>query len=324
MNGNQQTAAPAAPVVGFIGLGRMGRHIAGNLLAAGNRVVVHDISPAARQALAERGGEAVATIAELTGRADVIFTCLPTPAIFDEVVSGPEGIVPNLRAEGVVVIDMSTNARSTILKVHAALAARRCHLLDAPMSGGTAGAENRELVVWAGGERSVYDAVLPLIRQVANYPMYVGAIGNGTTTKLAHNMTSFMFQRALAESFSLAVKAGLAPLDFWKALRYGMAGRQSPIHMLPDQFLVNDYEDAGFALALAHKDLGLALAMAEDLGVPVRQARGTYEDMDAAVAEGLGGKESRVFLRQQLARAGVEIEADRAQVAEMVAQARRS
>lgn len=319
MDGNGKASGP---VVGFIGLGRMGGNIAANLLAAGTDLVVCDLSAAARKPLVEAGAAEAATLADLAAKADVIFTCLPGPKEFEAVVLGPEGLLSHLR-KGTVLLDLSTNSRETILKAHEALAAHGCHLLDAPISGGPAGARTRELVIWVGGARAHYDAVLPLLEAAAKYPMHVGPTGAGAVTKLAHNMLGMTLMRAQAEAFALAVKGGLEPLAFWKALRFGSVGRQSVLFMLHQQFLINDYEDPVFALSLAHKDVGLAIDMARQLGVPTALADDTYADLDAAVKQGLAGKDTRVFLKQQLDRAGVEIEVDRKLVAEAVEEARR-
>lgn len=312
-----------AQPVGFIGLGRMGASIADNLLAAGKRVLVFDLNPAARAALVGKGAEEASSLADLAGRAGAIFTCLPGPTEFEAVVTGEGGLLPHLRP-ATLLIDMTTNSRTAILAAQAALAARGCHLVDAPMSGGAEGAKSRELVVWVGGEAANYTRALPLLEAVARYPMHVGPIGSGVTTKLAHNLLGMSLQRLQAEVFSVAVKAGLDPLAFWKALRYGSAGRQSPLFLLTRTFLVNEFDDASFALALAHKDVGLGLEMARELGVPTPMVEHTFEDLDAAMREGLGKKDATVFLLQQLGRAGVTIGADRDEVARAVDEARRA
>lgn len=150
-------------------------------------------------------------------------------------------------------------------------------------------------------------------------PRHVGPIGAGTVTKLAHNMLGYTIMEAQAEAFSLAVKAGLDPLDFWEALRLGMVGRQSPLMMLVAQFLPADYDNPAFAQRLALKDVRLASEMAEELGVPTRLSALAREDMEAAVERGQGDEDSRSFLKLQLERAGVEIRVPRERIAAAVA-----
>lgn len=135
-------------------------------------------------------------------------------------------------------------------------------------------------------------------------------------TKLAHNLLGYTIMEAQAEAFSLAVKAGLDPLDFWEALRLGMVGRQSPLFMLTEQFLPGVYDRPAFLQRLALKDVRLAMALADELGVRMRLSQATRDDMEAAVADGRGEADSRAFLQVQLARAGVSIAVEPERIAE--------
>jgi 3-hydroxyisobutyrate dehydrogenase len=112
---------------------------------------------------------------------------------------------------------------------------------------------------------------------------------------------------SMAEVFSMAVKAGVDPLELWEALRLGAAGKASPLNMLTNQFLPGQYETPAFALKLAHKDVTLATAMARELGVPMRLANMTMEEMTEALGRGFGEQDSRSYLKLQLERAGVSI-----------------
>ena len=129
-------------------------------------------------------------------------------------------------------------------------------------------------------------------------------------TKLTHNLVGYMIMLSLAETFSMAVKAGVDPLELWEALRLGLVGQRSPLDMLTNQFLPGRYEPAAFALKLAHKDVALATSLGRELGVPMRLANLTMEEMTEALARGLGEQDSRAFLKLQLERAGVDIAVD--------------
>jgi 3-hydroxyisobutyrate dehydrogenase len=153
----------------------------------------------------------------------------------------------------------------------------------------------------------VFDRRADVLRIIGDKASYVGPIGSGTVTKLAHNLMGFMLMQCMAEIFTLGVKAGMDPLDLWQAIRLGAVGKNSPLFMLTNQFLPGKYETPAMALRLAHKDVTLATAMARELGVPMRMAALTMEEMTEALQLGLGDQDSRAYLKLQLNRAGVKI-----------------
>ena len=183
-------------------------------------------------------------------------------------------------------------------------------MLDAPVSGGPAGATSGDLVLWVGGDREIYDRHLNLLQAIGNMPRHVGPIGSGTVTKLTHNLLGYMILLSLAETFSMAVKAGVDALELWESLRLGLVCKRSPLDMLTNQFLPGKYEPPAFALKLAHKDVTLATSMARELGVPMRLANLTMEEMTEALARGFGEQDSRSYLKLQLERAGIEVAVD--------------
>lgn len=302
--------------VGFVGLGKMGQGMARNLLRSGVDLVVFDQNPVA-QPLVEAGAELAADIAQLTRKTTVIFTSLPGPVQVNEVVLGPGGVLENL-IEGQVLFDLSTSSRSLALRIDEAFRARGASMLDAPVSGGPAGAASGELSLWVGGDRQVYDKYEHLLRAIGNAPRYVGSVGAGTVTKLTHNLLGYMIMLSLSETFSMAVKAGMDPLDLWEALHLGLVGKRSPLDMLTAQFLPGKYETPAMALALAHKDVTLATGLAKELGVPMRLANLTMEEMTEAIGRGFGEQDSRAFLKLQVERAGVTIAVDPDRIARAV------
>ena len=299
----------ADQTVGFIGLGRMGRGMAANLLKAGVPLVVFDLEAAAVARLVAQGAQPATSVADLTRRAQVIFTSLPGPAQVEPVVLGAQGILENL-SPGQVLFELSTSSRSLNCRIHEAFAQRGGAMLDAPVSGGPAGAASGDLAVWVGGDKAVFERHLGLLRGFADKPHYVGPIGAGTVAKLAHNMAGYMILETMAEVFSVGVKAGVDPLDLWEAMRLGMVGKQSPMFMLTKQFLPGQYEEAAFALKLAHKDVTLGTSMAKELGVPMRLANLTLEEMTEALGRGWGEQDSRAYMKLQLERAGVSVAVD--------------
>jgi 3-hydroxyisobutyrate dehydrogenase len=299
---------------GFIGLGRMGHGMARNLLKSGRPLIVYDRDPAAAGALAEAGAEIASSISELTQQVGVIFTSLPGPLQVEEVALGPGGILENI-ARDATLFDVSTNSLSLVRRINQLFAQKGASMLDAPVSGGPAGAASGDLVLWVGGNKEKFDQHVELLRAIGKSPSYVGPIGAGTVTKLTHNMLGYTIMLAQAEIFSLAVKAGIDPLDLWVALRLGLVGKGSPLDMLKNQFLPGKYEPPAFALKLAHKDVTLATGLARELGVPMRLSDLTLAEMTEALTRGMGDMDSRAYLQLQQERADVRIavEPDRLQ-----------
>jgi 3-hydroxyisobutyrate dehydrogenase len=299
--------------IGFIGLGRMGQGMARNLVKAGVPLVVFDANPDATQALVEAGAQAATSVADVVRQVGVVFTSLPGPPQVEEVVLGAQGILAHM-APGLVLFELSTSSLALNRRIHEAFRQKGGAMLDAPISGGPAGAATGDLALWIGGDKAVYERHLDLLRKFSDKPRHVGQIGAGTVAKLVHNMAGYMILETMAEVFSVGVKAGVDPLDLWEALRLGMVGKQSPLFMLTNQFLPGKYETPAFALKLAHKDVMLATGLGKELGVPMRLANLTLEEMTEAIGRGWGDQDSRAYLKLQLERAGVEIAVDPARL----------
>jgi 3-hydroxyisobutyrate dehydrogenase len=295
--------------VGFIGLGRMGRGMALNLLKAGVKLVVFDQNPGSAEPVLARGADWAPSVAQLAPQVSVLFTSLPGPLEVEDVLLGAGGVLAHM-APHLTLFELSTSSLSLARRSYAAFKARGASMLDAPVSGGPTGAASGDLAIWVGGDRAAYDRHLDLLRAMAKAPRYVGPIGAGTITKLAHNLLGYMIMLSMAEVFSIAVKAGIDPLELWEALRLGSVGKSSALDLLVKQFLPGKFEPAAFALKLAHKDVTLATTMARELSVPIRLADLTLQEMTEALQRGFGEQDSRAFLKLQLERAGVQIAVD--------------
>jgi 3-hydroxyisobutyrate dehydrogenase len=234
----------------------------------------------------------------------VVFTSLPGPA---EVQAVGDALRTAMQ-RGSAWFDLSTNSPECVRGLHAQFAKAGVHVLDAPVSGGPSGAKSGKLAIWVGGEREVFDKHLPVLKAIGDEPYYVGAIGAGTVAKLAHNCASFTLQAAMAEIFTLGVKAGVDPLDLFKAVRQGASGRKRTFDRMAEVFLPHKFDPPAFALRLAHKDMKLALELAEKEKVPMRLARLAMESMTEAMARGWEGRDFRAFLTLQEERAGVKVE----------------
>jgi 3-hydroxyisobutyrate dehydrogenase-like beta-hydroxyacid dehydrogenase len=296
-------------VVGFVGLGTMGRHMAANLQKAGFQLIVHDLHRQAASHHLSAGAVWADDPRSLASQSDVIFTSLPEPADVEAVALGSDGLIAGAKP-GAAYFDLSTNAPSVVKKLHAAFADKGAHMLDAPVSGGPAGAASRKLAIWVGGDENVFNQHRAVLDAIGDKPAYIGPIGSATVAKLVHNMSGYAIVCALAETFSLGVKAGVEPLALWQAIRQGAVGRRFTFDALIDQFLPGKYDPPAFALKLAHKDVGLATALARELGVPMRMCNLAYAEMTEALARGWGSRDSRAVMLLEQERAGINIAVD--------------
>jgi len=292
--------------VGFIGLGTMGGGMALNLRKAGCELIVHDLRPEVGEPLRAAGAQWAATIAEVGRAADVVFTSLPGPREMEAVGVGAGGLLKTMRTGG-VWFDLTTNSPTMVRKVASQCEAKGIALLDAPVSGGPAGAKSGKLAIYVGGDEAMFTRHKALLAAIGDQVMYVGPIGAGNSAKLVHNCASFTIRTAIAEVFTLGVKAGVEPLALWHAIRQGVSGRRRTFDGIGEQYLQDKYQPAAFALKLAHKDMTLARELAQELGVPMKLADAAYEDMTAGVERGWGDWDSRSFMQLQNERAGVAI-----------------
>ena len=292
--------------VGFIGLGTMGAGIALNAIRAGHGLAVHDVNrDAAAPALAAGATWADSPRAAAEG-AEVVLTSLPGPKEVEAVALGERGLREGL-GRGAVYADLSTNSPTLVRRLHATLGADGVDVLDAPVSGGPDGARSGRLAIWGGGDEAAFERALPVLTSVADQPMYVGPIGAGSVAKLVHNLSGYVIQTALAETFTMGVKAGLPADALWQAVRQGALGRRRTFDSLARQFLPGRFDPPDFALRLARKDVTLALEVGREFEVPMRLGQLTLEEMVEACNRGWSERDSRIAMTLQEERAGVEV-----------------
>jgi 3-hydroxyisobutyrate dehydrogenase len=284
----------------------MGASIAMNAIRGGHSLVVHDVVREAAAQHLEAGADWAASPGEVAARSEVLLTSLPGPPEVEAVALGPGGIAEGAR-EGLVWLDLSTNSPTLMRRLHAELAPRGVAVLDAPVSGGPDGARSGKLAIWAGGDEAAWERALPVIRAVSDQPRYVGAIGAGSVVKLVHNLSGYMLQTALAECFTMGVKAGVPAEALWEAVRQGAVGRRRTFDTMARQFLPGRFDPPDFALRLAHKDVSLALEVGREFGVPMRLGQLTQAELTEALNRGWDGRDSRVAMTLQEERAGAEV-----------------
>ena len=297
--------------VGFIGLGTMGASMAYNCLQGGNEMVVHDIRRESATRHLEAGAVWADSPREVAESSEIVFTSLPGPTEVEAVGLGEDGILEGM-SEGKVYFDLSTSTPTLIRRIHEQAAARGIHVLDAPVSGGPRGAASRNLAIWVGGDKDVFDRCKPVLDSIGDKAYYVGPIGCGAIAKLVHNCTGYIVQAALAEVFTMGVKAGVEPLALWQAVRKGAQGRRGTFEGLAEHLLPGKFDPPDFALRLARKDVDLAVGVGREYDVPMRLAQLTLQEMTEALNRGWGHRDSRVAMLLQEERAGVEVRVDEA------------
>jgi 3-hydroxyisobutyrate dehydrogenase len=293
-----------AVTVGFIGLGNMGRGMAASLRAAGVKLVVTDLARDAASDLLDAGATWAESARDVAEVAEVVFSSLPTPADVEAVANGPQGLRAGFR-RGSAWFDLSTNAVDVVRRMHHDLVQQNVDFLDAPVSGGPAGAASGTLAIWVGGEEAVFNRHRLLLDAMADKPKYIGPSGAGTIAKLVHNMGSAAINAIIGEVLTMGVKAGLEPLPLWAAIRQGGAGRTRSFDAVGKRFLQGRFDPPSFQLRLAHKDVRLALELASQLDVPMPLCELVLDEITEAVDRGWGARDSQSFLLLQQERAAI-------------------
>jgi 2-hydroxy-3-oxopropionate reductase len=273
-------------VVGFIGLGIMGRPMAKNLLKAGHSLVVHSRSRGPVDELVKAGAKAAGSPKEIAEQSDVLITMLPNSPEVEQVALGPNGIIEGAR-RGLAFVDMSTISPLVSQKIGKALEARGVAMLDAPVSGGEKGAVDGALSIMVGGDKAVFERVLPIFQAMGKTITLLGPLGLGGFTKLANQIIVAVNLTALAEALTLGKKAGLDRELLLTALAGGLAGSRCLDQKKPN-YLSNTY-NPGFKIDLHYKDLGLIMESARALGVPLPATAVVQELFSALRVKGRGG-----------------------------------
>jgi len=275
------------PAVGFIGLGLMGRPMSLNLVKAGYAVTVWNRTPSRADEVVAAGAKLAASPREVASASDFLITIVSDPPALEEVLWGTNGAMQTLK-RGSIYIDSSTVSPALARKISAACGQRGVRFLDAPVTGGDWGAKKGELVFMVGGDAQTLKDAEPVIGAMGKKWFHLGPNGAGQTIKLAMNSLMALQVDALAEAVALVAGAGLAPEKLIEVMQSSMA-RSTVLDVKSQNFLKADYTPS-FPLRLMHKDLGLALDLGNQVGVPlpaVAAARETYNAVKGAAKEDL-------------------------------------
>jgi len=275
-----------AQVIGFIGLGIMGRPMARNLLKAGYPLVVHSRSRGPVDEIAAAGAKVGTSPRDVASQCEMLITMLPNSPDVEHVALGRDGVIEGARP-GLILLDMSTISPLVSQKVGAALAAKSVQMLDAPVSGGERGAIDGALSIMVGGDKAVFDKALPIFQAMGKTITHLGPLGAGGFTKLANQIIVAVNLTALGEALTLAKKAGLDRELTLTALAGGLAGSKCLDQKKPN-YLAGTY-NPGFKIDLHYKDLGLIMESARALGVPLPATAAVQELFSALRVKGRGG-----------------------------------
>ena len=269
--------------LGFIGVGIMGKPMAGHLLAAGHTVYTYDLVPEPVKELCSKGAIACGCCREIAEKSDVIFIIVPDTPDVEAVLYGENGLVEGLRS-GSIVVDMSSISPIATKEFAAKLGNLGVEMLDAPVSGGQVGAENATLSIMVGGKPEVFAKIKPYFELMGKNIVHVGGNGDGQTCKVANQIVVALTIEAVSEALLFASKAGADPAKVRQALMGGFA--HSRILELHGERMIKRTFDPGFRIRLHQKDLNLALQSARNLGLSLPNTATAQELFNAVAAHG--------------------------------------
>lgn len=292
--------------IGFIGLGAMGKPMAQNLIKAGYDLTVHDLIPQPVEEIISLGAKKAKSPAETAKGVEVIITMLPADDEVKAVALGPGGILDGAR-RGSVFIDMSSIAPHTSKYVASEAQKKEVKFLDAPVSGGTTGAEKGTLTIMVGGDKDLLDEHRDILLAMGKTIYHVGDVGMGETVKMVNQILVGITMAAIAEAFVIGTKLGADPEMLYRVIRASSGNSFLIDHRVPDYILKGNFTQPGFAIDLLRKDLGLAIESAKVNKVPVFLTGQAFQYFTLASAEGLGKKDMSAVIELLEKAAGVQV-----------------
>jgi 3-hydroxyisobutyrate dehydrogenase len=259
---------------GYIGLGHLGGHLAASLLRNGFELTVHDRNRVAAEPLIAKGATWSDSPKALAAGCDAVITCLPSPAVSEAVLAGTDGILAGL-AKGGTWIEMSTLGRDEIQRLAVVAQAQGVSILECPVTGGVHKAAEGEITVLVGGDKALLERHRPALQAMGGQIFHMGPLGSAAVIKVITNMLAFIHLVADGEALMLAKKGGLDLAQAFHAIR--ASSGNSFVHETEGQLILNGSYDIGFTMDLACKDLGFAMGMSREFGVPLELARRTAE-----------------------------------------------
>jgi len=273
------------PKIGFIGLGIMGKPMAGHLVDAGYDLVVHSRGQDSVNETVGKGASKANSGKEVAEQCDILITMLPDSPDVELVALGEGGIIEGAH-DGLIFVDMSTIAPSVTTQVGEALAKKGVKSIDAPVSGGDVGAQNATLSIMAGGDEETFNTVMPLFDVMGQSAILCGPLGAGQTVKACNQILVAVTIAGVSEALTMGTKAGVDPLKIVQVLSGGLA-RCGVLENRGERMVNGDF-DPGFRIRLHYKDLNIVQKTSNDFGVPLPVTSEVFELFKTAMVKGRG------------------------------------
>jgi len=280
--------------LGFIGLGNMGSEMTHHLLAAGHTVATYARGERSRARATALGLSPLASPAEVARASEVVFTMVTAGTDVELVALGPQGLVDGA-SPGLIYVDMSTISPAIARDVARRLGERGIAMLDAPVSGGVAAAKTASLTILVGGEPDVFERVRPLLECLGKTIFYMGPSGTGQVTKLANQIAQLACLQGAAEALLFAREQGADAARVREAIMTGY-GASRMLDVLGKKMVERDFIP-GIVAALHHKDIGVALELAHDAGLPLPVTAQVMQQLNALMGSGFGEQDTSSLLR---------------------------
>ncbi|GAB4510584.1 MAG: 2-hydroxy-3-oxopropionate reductase [Sulfuricaulis sp.] len=279
--------------LGFIGLGNMGSEMARHLLAAGHTLTTYARGERSRAHAKNLGLRLAATPAEVARASEVVFTMVTAGSDVESVALGPEGMVHGA-SPGSIHVDMSTISPAIARDVAQRVSEHGMVMLDAPVSGGVAGAKAASLTFFVGGEKTVFERARPLLECMGQTIFHMGPLGTGQVTKLANQIAQLACLQGAAEALLFARAQGADAAKVREAVMTGL-GASRMLDVLGKKMVERDFA-AGIVAALHHKDIGVALELAHDAGLPLPVTAQVMQQLNALMGSGFGEQDTSSLL----------------------------
>jgi len=289
--------------VAFIGMGTMGAPMALNLLKAGYELTVHNRTRDREIPVAKAGAQRADSPSAAAAAADIIITCVSDTPDVETVVLGEQGVIHGAKS-GAVVVDMSTISPTTTQQIAQSLAEKGIAMVDAPVSGGSEGAQKGTLSIMVGGKAAVVERVRPVLAAMGKTITHIGAIGAGQTTKAINQIIVAGTYWAIAEGLALGMKADLDMDRVVQAVSGGAAGSWG-LENRSGNMIANDYP-LGFRVRLHQKDLNIALSAARELGVTLPVAAYVEQIETGLIGRGFGDEDVSAIARSIREQSGLD------------------
>jgi 3-hydroxyisobutyrate dehydrogenase len=293
-------------MVGFIGLGAMGNHMAKNLIKAGYDMTVHDMNPHPVEEVVALGAKKAKSSAEVAKGVEVVITMLPADDEVKAVYLGPGGVLEGAKP-GTVLIDMSSIAPHTSKVVAEEARKKGVKFLDAPVSGGTVGAEKATLTIMVGGDKALLDEHMEILQVMGKTIHHVGDVGMGETVKMVNQMLVGINLAGIVEALIVGTKLGVKPEVLYKVIRASSGNSFMLDSRVPNYIFSGNFTQPGFAVDLLRKDLGLALESGKVNKIPLFMTGQAYQYFTRATAEGLGKKDMSAVIELLEKTAGIQV-----------------